>query len=127
MLKLTYCLARRPEMSRAAFQDYWLNTHGPLVRAAQEALNIRRYVQAHTVASPLAEATAAARGIPLGDNLGDYDGVAELWFEDDDALAPAEPNAEAQRHGAILAEDEAKFIDFARSRIFFTREEEIIG
>src|SRR5690349_13263560 len=31
MIRLTYVLRRRPGMSLAEFQDYWRNTHGPLV------------------------------------------------------------------------------------------------
>ena len=39
--KMLICIRRKPGMSRAAFQDYWLNHHGPLaarVRADGAAL-----------------------------------------------------------------------------------------
>ena len=124
MLKLIYCLHRLPSMTREDFQRYWREEHAPLVRAAAPHVGIVRYVQSRTVDHPVAAATAAGRAIPTGDGE-DYDGVAEIWFADD-AFA-AEPTEEGQRHARILAEDEAKFIDFARSRIMMTRENIVIG
>ena len=47
MIKLTFCLRRRPDLSREAFYDYWLNQHAPLVRRHQSALRMRRYIQLH--------------------------------------------------------------------------------
>ncbi|MGH7820684.1 MAG: EthD domain-containing protein [Candidatus Binatia bacterium] len=32
MVKLVFCLRRLPHLSRAEFQRYWRETHGPLVR-----------------------------------------------------------------------------------------------
>lgn len=124
MLKLTYCLHRLPSLTRAEFQRIWGEDHAPLVRAAAPHLGIARYVQSHTLEHPVASAGAAARAMPAGDGE-DFDGVAELWF--DEAGLDGEPSGEALRHGRILAEDEARFIDFARSRLFFTRENVVIG
>ncbi|WP_284126243.1 EthD domain-containing protein [Parerythrobacter aestuarii] len=124
MLKLTYCLHRLPSLSREEFQHYWRGTHAPLVKAAAPHLGIERYVQSHTEEHAVVAATAAGRGIPVGDGE-EYDGVAELWFADD--AFDGEPTAEAANHSRILAEDEAKFIDFARSRIFITRENVVVG
>jgi len=123
MLKLTYCLHRLPSMSRAAFQRYWRETHAPLVAAAGPYLGITRYIQSHTEDHPVTEATAQGRGIPTGDGE-DYDGVAELWFDEE---AFGNPGEDFDKHARILAEDEANFIDFARSRIFMTRENHVIG
>ena len=49
MIKLTFALVRLPHLSREQFQDYWLNTHGPLVASVRETLRIRRYVQLHSL------------------------------------------------------------------------------
>ncbi|MGB3722620.1 MAG: EthD domain-containing protein [Pacificimonas sp.] len=124
MLKLEYCLTRKREMSRADFQTYWRETHAPLVAAAKDALAIRRYVQVHTVETPLSDGLGKARP---GMTAADYDGVAELWWDDRDSLVAAMSSEDGQRHGAILAADEAKFIDFSRSRIFFGEEYQVIG
>ncbi len=123
MLKLTYCLVRRAEMSREEFQAYWRGTHAPLVQTAGEALGIRRYIQAHTTPTALDVAVREGRGL----DPNDYDGVAELWYDSEEALVAAGATEEGRKHGAILAEDEANFIDFSRSRLFFGEENVVIG
>ena len=125
MIKLTYCLHRLPSLSRAQFQDYWRNTHAPLVEAAREALGIRRYIQQHTVDSPIAAANNEGRGIPYGDGE-DFDGVAELWFDSEEAVSAAAATEEGYRPAVILFEDEKNFIDFARSRCCLTKANEVI-
>ena len=37
MIKLVFCLRRLPHLSREAFQRYWLDSHGPLVRKLAHA------------------------------------------------------------------------------------------
>jgi uncharacterized protein (TIGR02118 family) len=127
MIKLCYCLVRRPELSREGFQDYWRNRHAPLVRAAAPALAIRRYVQCHSVSEPVLQAAAAARGIPVGDGTQAFDGIAELWFESIESLSAASMTEEGRKHAMILVTDEAKFIDLPKSRLFGVREVEIIA
>jgi hypothetical protein len=60
MIKLTFALTRLPSLSRAEFQDYWYNTHGPLVATVSEVLGIRRYVQMHSAPDETSEACAPA-------------------------------------------------------------------
>ena len=55
-----------------------------------------------------------------------YDGVAELWFESEEAMA-ANTSKAAANAGAELLEDEKKFIDLANSPLCFGREYEIVG
>ena len=126
MIKLTYCLHRLPSLSRAEFQEYWRGMHAPLVAAAREALGIRRYIQQHTIDSPIGAANNEGRGIPYGDGE-DFDGVAELWFDSEEAVAAAVATEEGQKHARILFEDEANFIDFERSRSFITQANEVIA
>ena len=47
MVKLVYCLRRRADISAEEFYRYWLNTHGPKVKNASEALRALRYIQSH--------------------------------------------------------------------------------
>ena len=35
MIRITFLLRRKAELSLEAFQDYWLNEHGPLVAPPQ--------------------------------------------------------------------------------------------
>ena len=122
MIKLTFCLHRLPHLTREAFQTYWLESHGPLVRRNQAALNIRRYVQCHALTTDLNEAIRAGRGAPEM-----YDGVAELWWDDLGALQAAMTSPEGEAAGRELLEDERKFIDLARSPLWFGEETTIIG
>ena len=122
MIKLTFCLRRRPDLSREAFYDYWLNQHGPLVRSHQAALRMRRYVQVHGRELKLAIGMVAARGAPAP-----YDGVAELWYDGIDDLEAMASDPAARRAGRELLEDERKFIDHANSPLWFGEEHEIVG
>ena len=53
VIKLVMCLCRHPDMSRREFQDYWLNKHGPLFQSFADTYKVKRYVQDHTVDTPL--------------------------------------------------------------------------
>jgi uncharacterized protein (TIGR02118 family) len=119
MLKLTFCLRRLPALSLAEFQGYWLNRHGPLVRRLQPALGMVRYVQVHRLDNELADSVRRARNAPEP-----YDGIAELWWKNEEAYRAAR-GPEAREAGRLLLEDEAKFIDLPHSPLWLNREEEI--
>jgi len=120
VLKLTFCLRRLPTLGLAEFQDYWLNKHGPLVKSLQPALGMVRYVQLHRLDGDLADGMRKVRGAPEP-----YDGVAELWWESEEAFRAARRNPGAREAGRLLLEDEAKFIDLANSPLWLNREEPI--
>ncbi len=120
MLKLTFCLRRLPSLTLPAFQDYWLNKHGPLVRRLQPALGMVRYVQLHRLDNDLADGMCRVRGAPEP-----FDGVAELWWESEETYRTARRNPEAREAGRLLLEDEAKFIDLPRSPLWLNREQVI--
>jgi len=122
MLKLVFCVKRLPHLSRAEFQRYWRETHGPLVRAHAAALGIRRYVQLHTGDDALNAGLRASRGGPEA-----YDGVAELWWDGAEALGAALGTPEGRAASAALLEDERRFIDLAVSPLFVGEEHAIIG
>jgi uncharacterized protein (TIGR02118 family) len=122
MLKLVFCLRRRPELSREEFQRYWRETHGPLVRRHAAALGIERYVQVHAGHDDLGAALRASRGAPEA-----YDGVAELWWRDRAAFEAALAKPEAQRAGAELLADEKRFIDLACSPLWLGEENVVVG
>ena len=116
MIKIVYCLRRKPEMSAEEFQKYWLETHAEF---GANIPGVKRYVQTHALGGELAE--MMAEGHPAGKNE-PFDGVAELWFEEEDLRNL--PGAE----GALAAlQDEANFIDFERSVIFLAKEHVIVG
>jgi uncharacterized protein (TIGR02118 family) len=122
MIKLNFCLHRLPSLSREAFQRYWFEKHAPLVAIHKETLRISRYVQMHAATTPINDLIRAGRNAPEM-----YDGVAELWWDSLDDMRAASGTPAGQAAGLALLEDERKFIDLARSPLFFGEEKKIIG
>jgi len=106
MIKLVYCITRRPGMSLEEFSRYWREVHGPIGRRIP---GLRRLVQSHPLARP------ADIVLPA------FDGMAELWFDDLAALEAARRSPEWRASSA----DEANFIDATRTALFLTEEHEI--
>jgi uncharacterized protein (TIGR02118 family) len=121
MIKLTFCLRRLPHLSREEFQDYWFNTHGPLVASVAETLRIRRYVQLHSLSAQANEGVRGSRQAPEA-----YDGVAELWFDSLETVMENGRRPEAQAAAAMLLEDERKFIDLPRSPLWWGEEKVVV-
>jgi len=121
MIKLTFCLRRLPRLSRAEFQRYWSETHGPLVRRHAKALCIARYVQVHTLDDVFNDALKASRG-----GLDAYDGVAEIWWRSRGDLEATLSTAEAQDAARALLEDERRFIDLEHSALWIGEEKVVI-
>jgi uncharacterized protein (TIGR02118 family) len=122
MLKLTFCLTRLPHLSREQFQDYWINTHGPLVASAAQTLQIRRYVQTHSYPADASAPLRASRDAPA-----EYDGVAQLWYDSLDALIANGRRDEVRAAAALLLEDERRFIDLSKSPLWWGEEKPIVG
>lgn len=122
MIKLTFCLHRLPHLTREQFQDYWFNTHGPLVASVAETLQIRRYVQMHSLPTEVSVGIRASR-----EAVEEYDGVAELWFDSLEAMAENGRRPEVQAAGALLLEDERKFIDLPRCPLWWGQEREVVA
>jgi uncharacterized protein (TIGR02118 family) len=120
MIKLVFCLRRLPHLSREEFQEYWYNTHAPLVRSHAETLGIRRYVQVHSFHEDRSSRIRASRNSPP-----EYDGVAELWYDSFEAMA-ANRNETSTAAGRALLEDERKFIDLENSPLWFAEEKPIV-
>ena len=120
MIKLVMCLHRNPDMTREQFQDYWLNKHGPFFQRNAGGMRARKYVQSHTVDTPLNEGMRSSRGM-----LPEYDGVAEVWFESEEDLMEAMSSPEGEKLSAALLKDEEHFIDHSKSSAFLVREHEL--
>ena len=121
MIKFVFCAKRHPSMSRAEFQDYWLNHHGPLFKKFADTYKAVRYVQSHTIDSPLNENIRKARGMTE-----EYDGVGEIWWQSEEDFLSAISSPECQKLREMFVEDEAKFVDLSVSSAFFTVEHVII-
>lgn len=117
MIKFVMCLTRHPDMTREEFKVYWMHQHGPFFMRNADAMGAKKYVQSHTVDTPLNEGLRSSRGM-----LPEYDGVAEVWFESVEALVAGMSSPEGQKLGAALLEDEKKFIDHSKSSAFIVQE-----
>ena len=122
MIKLVFCLRRRPELSREEFQRYWREQHAPLVRRHAETLRIRRYVQTHARETSLDGVLAGSRG----SEPAAYDGVAELWWDSFEDLVAAFSTEAGRAAAAELLEDEQRFIDLPRSPLWLGEEHAVI-
>ncbi|HUK42358.1 MAG TPA: EthD domain-containing protein [Candidatus Acidoferrales bacterium] len=120
MVKLVYVVCRRADVSPEEFRKYWLEHHGPLVRSFAKNARARRYVQSHTVDTPINGLLAQSRG--MGDP---YDGITEIWWDSLEELTVTLNSPEGRTANQTLIEDEGKFVDLARSFIFLTEEHTI--
>ena len=123
MIKLVFCLRRLPHLSREEFQRRWRGEHGLLVQQHAGALKLRRYVQSHTLADPRVAAVAQVRG----SEGREFDGVAELWWENVESVLEVLTTEAGQAAAAALLQDEAQFIDLPNSPIFFSQEVVLVG
>jgi uncharacterized protein (TIGR02118 family) len=103
MIKLVYCITKKPGLSDEQFFHYWKDVHGPI---GARIPCVRRLVQSQRIAI-------------AGDTRPpDYDGVVELWFDDEAALLEARESTEWK----ASSEDEVNFIDHSRVAYVVTRE-----
>lgn len=120
MIKFSMCLTRHPGMTREEFRSYWKDQHGPFFMKNADLMGAKKYVQSHTLETPLNEGLRASRGM-----LPEYDGVAEVWFESEEALIAGMSSPEGQQLSAALLEDEGNFVDHSKSAAFIVEEHEL--
>jgi hypothetical protein len=120
MIKLIYCIKRKADISEREFHRYWLEDHGPKVRAVSAVIGAKRYVQSHSILPDVNAGFRASRGLAAG-----YDGITEIWFDDEASMAQGLGTTDGVAAAKMLLEDESHFIDFEGSSIFMTQEHEI--
>jgi uncharacterized protein (TIGR02118 family) len=104
MVKAIYLIKRKSTMELEAFRNYWLTTHASL---ALKVPGLRKYVQSHTLLS------GYKKGEPA------FDGIAEVWYEDTDAMRKIAELPEARAVNA----DGYEFMDMKASAMLLTREQ----
>src|SRR5499426_2905326 len=108
MIKTVGLLTRKEGISHEEFVKHWLEVHAPLAHAVP---GVRRYVQSHIVEE------RTRPDIPATDVA--VDGIAELWYDDREAMARAMATPEAR----ALHADGALFIGRIKT---FTVDEKVI-
>jgi uncharacterized protein (TIGR02118 family) len=108
MIKIVYCVTKRTGMTDAEFFHYWKNVHGSI---GARIPGLRRLVQSHRVV------------IPEDKRGADYDGVAELWFDDAESLFAARQSPEWKASSS----DESNFIDHKKVAYLVSEEHVILG
>lgn len=91
MIKLVALVRRRPDLSKQAFADYWVNVHAPLAAAIPGMRGYRINIAGDTGDMP-----AAA-----------YDGSAEIWFDSREAMEAGL----ASPQNDIAAKDTENFLE----------------
>ena len=117
MVKLVYCLRKKEEVSQEEFHRYWREEHGPLVTSFTKNIDAVKYVQSHTIDTPINQGLIESRGLAAP-----YDGITEVWWRNEGALAAAMATDEGAAAFQALLNDESGFIDFSQSRVFITKE-----
>jgi uncharacterized protein (TIGR02118 family) len=113
MVKYIICAKRKAGMTWEEFDGYWRNHHGAVVKSVPEfTRHVRKYVQCHLVGG----------AAPLG-AVGDYDGVAELWF---DSVEELETAFREPRYLEIIRPDELTFADLSKCISFITEEVQVV-
>jgi len=109
MIKSLSLLTRKEGLTHEEFMDHWINIHGPLARSVP---GLRRYVQTTILAE---------RQRPDIESLDvQIDGVAELWYDDLEAMNRANASPEAR----ALHADGATFI--GKIKMFTTEELQVV-
>ncbi|MGH7332571.1 MAG: EthD family reductase [Candidatus Rokuibacteriota bacterium] len=108
MIKSLSLLTRKDGSTHEQFVNHWVEIHAPL---AHQVPGLRRYVQSHIVEE------RTRPDIPA--SVLEIDGIAELWYDDRQAMARAHASPEAK----ALHADGALFIGRIKT---FTIEERVI-
>jgi uncharacterized protein (TIGR02118 family) len=103
MVKVLTFIKRKPGMTVEDFQRYWLTRHPVVVTRLP---GVRRYVQSHALPS------SYGKGEPP------WDGIAEVWANDTDALRAMTRSAA----NVDVQADEAQFIDRSTMGVIVTED-----
>jgi uncharacterized protein (TIGR02118 family) len=103
MVKVITFLRRKAGMPVEEFQSYWRTRHPEVVTRLP---GVRRYLQSHALLQV------------YGHEEPIYDGIAEVWADDTDALRAM---TRSPAHAAVQA-DEAHFIDRASMGVIITED-----
>lgn len=108
-IKQVVLLKRKPGLSPADFQKYWLEQHAPLVGTPP---GLCRYVQSHAKLSGYRD-----------DREPTWDGFGEMWFESVEAMKAARKAPGQDK----VRDDGPKFADMSKLKSMFVTEHKMLG
>jgi hypothetical protein len=113
MLKVHILVRRRSDMTNEQCVAYWRDVHAPLYTSQPDVKRyVRHYIQCFITGDR-----------PAGPNLGDTDGIVELWFDNIDGFNAF---ANSPLYLNVIKLDEERFHDPKKSEYFFSEERTII-
>jgi|SRR5277367_3747170 len=107
MIKVVYCIIKKAGLTDEEFFRYWESVHGPI---GARIPRLRKLVQSHRLT------------LPGDERRPGYDGIAELWFDDMEALLAARQSPEWK----ASTDDEVNFVDHDRVAYFVSEERVIL-
>ena len=116
MIKMSIGLTRLQHLNQLQFLQYWQNEHALLVQSVVEVLGIRKYVQQ----TPMPTSSGLKNSSQFN-----FDGIAEVWFDDAESVFVGHRQAEAKSALEELNRDEARFIDQEKSVVWWSEEKHI--
>lgn len=123
MIKITYNVFPRNDLSADEIRRRWMDDHGELVRRHAATLRIVRYVQTLHTPDPVERMTAGKRGVE-GD--GPF-GMAELYWASIEDMRASFEGREARRSWRVLLEDEKRFARWGEASPWVGVEREVIA
>lgn len=121
MLKMSFAVYRRPDLTREQFLDHWANVHAPLLLKYADALRVRRYVQLHGGDYQVTQMLTESRNCQPP-----HDGVVQLWWDSEEDRIAGSASPEGQEAGRLLREDELRFCDMSRATVCFGTENVVL-
>ncbi|MBW4640937.1 MAG: EthD domain-containing protein [Gloeocapsa sp. UFS-A4-WI-NPMV-4B04] len=118
MLKYVYCIRKRADLSNEEFHTYWRGKHSELIRSLAKAIRGKKYIQSHTMNTPINQEMINSRGFESPP----YDGVTEIWWDSMEEFLAGVNSPEGIEAAQQYIADEENFVDFSKSRAFLTEE-----
>jgi len=123
MIKLTYLIKKRQDLSDDNFLKHWRVAHANLVTSTLSTLNVVKYVINTKLDTVCNLCVRQARQLAEAH----YDGVIELWWPSIEAYQRGVGSPPGMAAMDAIIDAEKRFIDFSRSVAFFTESEEVFS
>jgi hypothetical protein len=123
MIKLTYLIKKRQDLSDDIFLKYWRVAHANLVKSTLSTLNVTKYVINTKLDTVCNLCVRQARQLAEAH----YDGIIELWWPSIEAYQQGVGSPPGMAAMDAIIDAEKRFIDFSRSVAFFTEQENVFA